>query len=123
MISKAEIRSFKSAIEFWSGEGCYVRELSNSESDKELSIAYIRVVPGTQTQNHYLQKTDERYIIVKGTGIMVLGKKQIEVSEGDVVLIPAGHRQYIRNASHEDLVFYCICTPRYIQQNYVAQNE
>ena len=41
-----------------------------------------------------------------------------EVGPGDIVLIPAGTPQRIRNPGDEDLVFYCICTPRFDESDY-----
>ena len=41
-----------------------------------------------------------------------------EVSPGDVVLIPPDCRQRITNAGEQDLVFLCVCTPRFIPEAY-----
>jgi mannose-6-phosphate isomerase-like protein (cupin superfamily) len=41
-----------------------------------------------------------------------------EVVPGDVVTIPAGLRQRIANIGDSDLIFYCVCTPRFEQKNY-----
>ena len=38
--------------------------------------------------------------------------------KGDVVLIPAGKTQRIRNVGPDDLVFLCICTPRFEPRHY-----
>jgi len=40
------------------------------------------------------------------------------VASGDVVHIPAGWRQRIRNTGVTDLVFLAICTPRFVQSAY-----
>jgi mannose-6-phosphate isomerase-like protein (cupin superfamily) len=42
------------------------------------------------------------------------------VSEGDVVRIPANMPQRIANIGDEDLVFYCVCTPRFVPSAYVT---
>jgi mannose-6-phosphate isomerase-like protein (cupin superfamily) len=39
---------------------------------------------------------------------------------GDVVVIPAGVPQQISNDGDSDLVFYCICTPRFRKAKYEA---
>lgn len=51
---------------------------------------------------------------------------RVEVSElppqdmgsGNVVLIPPDCRQRIANIGKTDLVFLCVCTPRFIQEAY-----
>ncbi|PWB62199.1 MAG: cupin domain-containing protein, partial [Betaproteobacteria bacterium] len=40
------------------------------------------------------------------------------VGPGDVVVIPAGVAQSIRNLGDRDLVFHCICTPRFTPDCY-----
>jgi mannose-6-phosphate isomerase-like protein (cupin superfamily) len=40
------------------------------------------------------------------------------VKAGDVVLIPAGKFQRIANVGKDDLVFLCICTPRFEAKHY-----
>jgi len=39
---------------------------------------------------------------------------------GDVVVIPAGVSQQIVNCGARDLVFYCICSPRFTPECYEA---
>jgi mannose-6-phosphate isomerase-like protein (cupin superfamily) len=43
------------------------------------------------------------------------------VSEGDVVRIPPDVTQRITNIGDEDLVFFCICTPRFDQNAYISE--
>ena len=42
---------------------------------------------------------------------------------GDVVLIPSGVRQRVTNIGDEDLVFLCVCTPRFFPECYEALGE
>jgi mannose-6-phosphate isomerase-like protein (cupin superfamily) len=41
-----------------------------------------------------------------------------KVSDNDVVIIPENHPQKIRNNGRSDLVFFVVCTPRFIVENY-----
>lgn len=108
-----------SAPELLISEGCYIRELSNSAADPELSIAQARVPMGVCTRWHRLVGTTERYLILSGSGMVEVGSlPQQQVVAGDVVLIPAGCRQRIRNTGEEDLVFLALCTPRFQTQAY-----
>jgi mannose-6-phosphate isomerase-like protein (cupin superfamily) len=100
--------------EFYTPEGCYIVELSNSPDDPDLSIARARVEPGVTTRWHRLTNTGERYLIVSGRGCVEIGELPArEVNPGDVVIIPPMCRQRITNIGSEDLVFLAICTPRF----------
>ena len=77
-------------------------------------MAEARVAPGVTTQLHRLHGVVERYLIVSGRGrAEVEGLAPGEVGPGDLVVIPAGATQRIANLGDEELVFYCICTPRF----------
>jgi mannose-6-phosphate isomerase-like protein (cupin superfamily) len=95
-------------------EGCWILESSNNDSDSAVSIARARVMPGTTTQWHCLRGVEERYLIISGSGIMRTGTlAPAKVGPGDIVVIPAGVPQQITNDGETDLIFYCICTPRF----------
>lgn len=83
-----------------------------------VSIARARVQPGVTTALHSLS-VDERYLVASGEGRMdVEGLAPTQIESGDVVLVPAGRRQRITNTGEEDLVFLCICTPRFEPRHY-----
>lgn len=111
---QAKIRSQSSQDEFYTSERLFITELWNSPDDEQLSIAKARVEPGVTTTLHYLAAVDERYLISSGQGVVeVEGLAPSTVSAGDVVLIPSHKKQRITNTGTRDLVFYCICTPRF----------
>ena len=67
----------------------------------------------------HLLLVDERYVITEGRGRMeVEGLEPAEVGPGDIVVIPRGCSQRITNISDRDLVFYCVCTPRFELEHY-----
>ena len=102
-------------------ERCCIIETYNSTADESLSIARARVAPGVTTAWHSVEGTVERYVIAEGCGRAEVGDFPVaEVSPGDVVVIPAGVRQRIGNIGTADLVFYCVCTPRFRAENYRA---
>jgi mannose-6-phosphate isomerase-like protein (cupin superfamily) len=39
------------------------------------------------------------------------------------VRIPAGVRQRITNIGNADLLFYCVCSPRFLPEAYVASDR
>jgi mannose-6-phosphate isomerase-like protein (cupin superfamily) len=104
--------------EVLTGERCSILETWNDASDPDVSLARARVAPGVTTVLHALA-VDERYLIVSGKGrVEVEGLEPCRVSPGDVVLIPRGRSQRIENEGPEDLVFLCICTPRFEPRHY-----
>ncbi len=110
--------------EFYTDERCYITELHNTDADEDCSIARARVEPGATTRLHRLEGTIERYVILEGTAEVVVGDAApVEAGVLDVVNIPAGVEQSITNTGESDLVFLCICTPRFRQQNYIDLDE
>ena len=93
-----------------------------SKGDSAVSIARARVEPGVTTKAHHLDGIQEIYLIVKGKGrVDIEGLKSAEVVEGDIVVIPSGKSQQITNVGKTDLIFYCVCTPSFMQDRYFEE--
>lgn len=104
--------------ERFTSERCHIFESWNDASDPGLSIARARVEPGVVTALHTLD-VDERYFVLSGRGrVEVEGLAPTDVGPGDVVVIPAGRTQRIRNLGETDLLFLCLCTPRFAPEHY-----
>ena len=115
------IRKLDLATEFATPERCWIVESYNTSEDRTISIARARVEPGVQTAWHSLEGTIERYIIAEGCGCVEVGDEPpTQVGPGDLVIISAGTRQRIQNTGDTDLIFYCVCTPRFEQRTYRA---
>ena len=113
---KPKIVKVNSLNEVSTPERCSVAENYSSE---EVSIAQARVKPGITTIAHHLNGVNEYYLITSGEGQVDVGDlKPVKVSAGDVVIIPAGNSQRITNIGKTDLVFFCICTPRFTADCY-----
>ncbi len=106
------------AREYLSAERCHILEIGNDPQDPAVSIARARVRPGVCTRTHRLRATAERYLIEAGEGEVRVGDLRRRVAPGDLVRIPPGQPQSIRNTGNDDLVFLCICTPRFEWQCY-----
>ncbi|GLQ32811.1 cupin domain-containing protein [Litoribrevibacter albus] len=107
--------------EFYTDEGCFITELSNSSEDDGCSIALARVKPGVTTEVHQLRGTIERYVILEGEGRIESGTLAGTVLRPkDTIVIPADEPQSIRNITSKDLVFLCVCTPRFQPKNYTT---
>jgi mannose-6-phosphate isomerase-like protein (cupin superfamily) len=110
----------KSGEEVWTVERCYITELLNDASQPEVSIARTRVEPGVTTQLHALS-VSEWYVIESGQGQMRVGDEPpFSVSPGDTVAIPKNLAQQISNDGREDLIFLCVCAPRFSQDCYTS---
>ena len=126
---KPAVRHARNFTEFDTPEGCWILEVGNDADDTSASIARARVPPGVTTEWHRLGGVVERYVIVSGTGRVELTAAEYtedaarpaimeDVEPGDVVRIPAGVGQRITNTGATDLVFYCVCTPRFLPASY-----
>jgi mannose-6-phosphate isomerase-like protein (cupin superfamily) len=115
----AKIVKANSINEQLTPERCFVAENFGNES---VSIAIARVKSGVTTKAHHLLGVDEIYIITEGQGRVVVGDLEPSpVNVGDVVYIPAETSQKITNTGKTDLVFYCVCTPRFTEACYVNE--
>ena len=116
---KQKIIRGDSLKEFWTPERCFISELQNQSDDEKVSIALAKVEEGIETQLHYLKGIDERYLIVSGKGrVEIEGMPSTIVGKGDLVSIPSGKTQKIKNIGKTDLLFYCICTPKFVPSCY-----
>ncbi|MEZ4966521.1 MAG: cupin domain-containing protein [Saprospiraceae bacterium] len=106
--------------EFHTDERCHIIEIMNTAAVDNLSVARARVEPGITTALHTLE-ADEYYYILEGAGeVEIDGSFKSEVAKGDLVRIRSGQTQRIRNTADSDLLFLCICTPRFRQESYTG---
>ncbi|MEN8206208.1 MAG: cupin domain-containing protein [Pseudomonadota bacterium] len=113
------IKRFQPEAETYVEEGCYIVELHNTQADAGCSIARARLKPGGTTRLHCLGGTIEHYVIIEGQGDVIVGEPPVRtVHVLDVVNIPAGMPQSISNTGQTDLIFLCVCTPRFVAENY-----
>ena len=118
------IEFIKDKKEFKTEEQCHIVELNNSPADEDCSIARARVTPGVTTSLHSLKGIVERYVILSGVGeVKINGQAGQMVAAYDIVNIPQGVSQKITNKGTEDLIFLCICTPRFKQESYESITE
>jgi mannose-6-phosphate isomerase-like protein (cupin superfamily) len=120
---KPRIVKTDSLNEYLTAERCYIAE-NYSAADGKVSIARARVNPGVTTVAHHLEGIEEIYIVTEGKGVMRIdGLEPAEVNVGDVVIIPDGTSQRITNIGSGDLVFYCVCTPKFVEKCYFSDEE
>jgi mannose-6-phosphate isomerase-like protein (cupin superfamily) len=123
MVKKTQPKIVKANTphEYLTREHCYIAE---NYSDPNVSVARATIKPGITTVAHHLVGVQEIYLISKGQGKVFIGAlKPTEVSVGDVAIIPPGTSQKVTNTGKTDLVFYCICTPRFKEDCYVNEER
>lgn len=108
--------------EFFTTEGCHISEVINQQDHPDVSLATARVQPGITTRWHTVEAR-EIYYVLSGGGRAEVGNEIYDVLPGQAVSIPQGVRQRITNTGLEDLVFLCVCTPRFRQEGYVELEE
>lgn len=99
-------------------ERCFITEFLNESTVPDVSLARTRVEPGVTTELHALSVL-EWYVIERGRGLMKLGGRDaFEVGPGDTVQIASGQEQQITNIGDDDLLFLCVCVPRFTPDVY-----
>ncbi|MEL7219956.1 MAG: cupin domain-containing protein [Bacteroidota bacterium] len=105
--------------EYFTEEQCHIIEIFNNETPASFSLARARVEIDVQTKLHALDGIDEAYYILQGEGEMELEGKGIStVKPGDFIWIPKGQAQRIKNTGTSDLIFLCVCSPKFREENY-----
>ena len=74
--------------EFHTDERCFITEHLNLPESPEASLALARVAAGVTTRLHAVRGTIERYVILKGTGLVEVGGEIAAGRSGDRVLDP-----------------------------------
>lgn len=123
METRPGVQRFDPQDEYRIREGCFITAVANLESDPSASVSQARVVPGVTTALHTLPDVDERLVITQGEGMMQIGDRLEKVKAGDVVLIPKGTPQRITAQGGKDLLFWCVCTPRFMKERDYAHLE
>ena len=117
------VRKTGNPDEFWIRERCFIREIANTPDISDFSLAETRVEPGVPPELHSCA-VREWYVLTRGTGrVEVGGESPADVGPGDIVEIPAGASQRITNTGSDDLLFYCVCLPRFTPDCYVSLEE
>jgi mannose-6-phosphate isomerase-like protein (cupin superfamily) len=114
-----EVRSYDELKPFTTLDGSEIREwagkLAMPACNQSLAEATIPV--GGATTEHYHRKTEELYLIVAGSGCLVIDGEEQLVGEGDCALIEPGARHKLFNVGSEPLRVVCACAPAYSDED------
>jgi mannose-6-phosphate isomerase-like protein (cupin superfamily) len=107
------MRDVRDCTEITAGDGTRLRELFNPLKDKmelRYSVAVAVIAPGESSLLHRL-KNSEVYYFLAGSGEMQVGGDIARVRPGQVVYVPPGGVQKVKNTGSEELMFICIVDP------------
>ena len=77
-----------------------------------LAITWVDVAPGSR-QTPHRHAPEQVYVIIKGKGLMRVGKEEQDVSAGDLVWIPPNVIHGIENRSSDVLSYISAATPAF----------
>jgi mannose-6-phosphate isomerase-like protein (cupin superfamily) len=76
-----------------------------------LAVTWVEGEPGSQQPVHAHADSEQAYVIVCGSGRMILGDEEREVGPGTLVFIPPDTPHAIRNDGNEPLVYVSATSP------------
>src|SRR5581483_312232 len=72
---------------------------------------------GEATERHYHARTEEIYVVVKGSGELEVDGETAHVRPGDAILIPPGAWHTLANDGTSELRILCCCVPPYSHED------
>jgi mannose-6-phosphate isomerase-like protein (cupin superfamily) len=104
------LKSLDRVEPFTTKDGSTIRELHHTA---EQSLAEALLEPDQATQRHYHGRTEEIYLVTKGSGTLEVDGETQRVRPGDAVLIPPGAWHTLENDGTSELTILCMCSPPY----------
>ena len=114
-------KNFLEIPSFTAGDATVLREvlhpLRESGLDLPYSLAYAELPPGASSLPHRLDRRSEVYILLEGEGTAFLEDQAFPLQAGDVLVIPPGTIQYLRNDGATPIRFWCIVAPPWTDES------
>lgn len=103
-------KGYKENIENLTQENNYFRKVLYTGHSLQLVLMSLKPLEEIGLETHH--KNDQFFRFESGNGKVIINDSEYKVSDGDVVVIPAGSQHNIINTSEgEDLKMYTIYTP------------
>ena len=109
-----KVTSVNTVESFVTKDGSFIRELHHSEAQ---SLAEATLEPDQATERHYHARTEEIYLVTKGSGSLEVDGETRTVRPGDAVLIPPGAWHTLENDGTSELLILCMCSPPYSDED------
>jgi len=91
--------------------------------DERCKVKKIVVNPRQKLSLQSHEKRTELWEIIEGQGLVTLGEKEIQVSDGSIIQIPVTTIHRIENVGDENLVFIEIQTGTYFGEDDIKRYE
>lgn len=79
--------------------------------DQPLSITIVEAAPGSQQPLHAHPESTQVYLVIEGSGRMIVDEEEADVTRGSMVCIPPGARHAIHNTGNRALTYVSATTP------------
>jgi mannose-6-phosphate isomerase-like protein (cupin superfamily) len=109
-----QLTSLHQAEPFTTKDGSTIRELHHTSTQ---SLAEASLEPGQATQRHYHGRSEEIYLVTKGSGTLEVDGETRRVRPGDAILIPPGAWHTLENDGTSELTILCTCAPPYSHED------
>jgi len=109
-----KLRSLAAAEPFATKDGLTIRELHHTAVQ---SLAEATLEPAQATERHYHERTEEIYLVTKGSGELEVDGESRRVRPGDAILIPPGAWHTLENNGTSELTILCMCSPPYSDED------
>lgn len=101
-------------------DGSEIREwVAPGTPGRRQSLAEATVPAGGSTRAHFHRVSEEIYLVVAGSGRLLLGDETSGIGPGDCVVIPPGTIHQLRADADAPLVVVCSCVPPYSHEDTV----
>jgi mannose-6-phosphate isomerase-like protein (cupin superfamily) len=99
---------------FATKDGSTIRELHHTEAQ---SLAEATLEPDQATERHCHERSEEIYLVTKGSGSLEVDGETRRVRPGDAILIPPGAWHTLENDGTSELTILCMCSPPYSHED------
>jgi mannose-6-phosphate isomerase-like protein (cupin superfamily) len=89
---------------------------------RNLVATWVEVPPGAHQTSHSHENAEQIYVVVRGSGTMIVAGDREQVGVGDLVLIPPATDHGIENNGDDDLVYVTAASPPVSMQE-LYENE
>ena len=101
--------------------GYYINLYENEYSNYKVKKIYVNPMSRLSLQSH--SKRQEHWVIVKGSGLVFLDDKYINVHEGDYIYIETGIKHRIENNTDLELIFVETQIGSYLEEDDIIRYE
>jgi mannose-6-phosphate isomerase-like protein (cupin superfamily) len=108
------LQSIDRAEPFTTKDGSTIRELHHTPTQ---SLAEATLEPGQATERHYHERSEEIYLVTKGSGELEVDGEITRVRPGDAILIPPRVWHTLENNGTSELIILCVCSPAYSHED------